>query len=1267
MATRLSPQAPDSPVWQCGGRVLVGSVDKGAGVAVGPQRVLTARHVVGGRQPGTPVSFQPLAGDAVSVCLPIRFAEGLDAAALDLADAVVWSPVANAKAGERWFANATGASNDPVLTGAVSAIGVPITDARGNRVKVIQLQVEQDLGGFKGYSGGAVLNEQGQVTGLLIEQKPQRIPVRQPAASNVLFALPIADVAKSLRIDVSLAPEQPEALAAQRTRLESYLTAARAAATQHPYTIGIVGAPSLSAVYLPQQLAVQVDQTPSSNAGGLAPGREPVGGTGPQPAGRPGQEPAGGLGRKLADNDQPVYRRGGYTDPKTGVTVGDIREALQRLDIDDVLERNQRALIVGAPGSGKSSLLRHLIEVSADDWAGEERHDFIPVLVHARSLLGSLPINKAIAGALRQDLGARLDDIDLDGLFASSPMPGLSWLILLDGLDEIFEPDSRHHVMDIVERWQGDPRYRFLITSRPLPDRELYTLRAIGMPTYEIQTIAEDQLPLLARRWFHALGVPDPEATVDLFIAQVRRARMAQLARNPLIATISCVVFASNPDRELPYSRADLYEAFVASFLEKIFADGHFLGSIKERVSRYGPQASAAVDTLVGELRSLIQDLAISRFIGSELSLRAEAEQLVARYRPSTVPLNSWNHLAAELLVQSGLISARAGDLIFNHETIIEYLAACTRTMPSRTARLGIRERWQLVTRAGSNESYALFVVALLRRRGIDLTDRPPAVLQLRKLLHARLVAALVHDGCELEPNVVAVATQCLSTIATMKTSGIPDVLRWGIWWQDDDCVMAAKALTLIDKNRGLDLLFTLAADPTVPSFSVFDVLAEIMVMEDLTEIDSARGLSVLYKFASAPSAVEVDQIEDSFNRMMIADLILDRALELGTELLKTLSRDSSMDLVDRLNCIERLVDMDRTSAIEALISIIVGTENGLSAVLGTYSYLYGLDKSAAVAALTCVATDRARGGQFRAAAAAMLYRDAMPEGLRAFRELSSDQNVFGFHRVYHFAEFADQDERASRLLKLSKDTTLLPEWRTFAAVELLECARDEGVDALRAIKLDVSVDRRTRRNLAMRIFAYERLATAPELLIKFWRPVTRFMNADKLICGEDAVPSLSRYLLPLERRMGVRRFHPAPLLAFLGYLLCCLFAAGVLSAVFPEGSVLRIIWTLFGLVLLSFAWNVAVWSVQYILVTDMRLMVVRGLITRKITIMPLISITDMYFERPIFGQLFGYGTFSFAGSGMLRVLKYVPYPERLYRDIFSLALSRESDSAHGK
>jgi hypothetical protein len=1058
---------------------------------------------------------------------------------------------------------------------------------------------------------------------------------------------------------------------AQRDRLGSYLAAARAAAARHPYTITVSGspaAPALSSVYLRQQLGAQVDQALSFDAGGPVPGPVPVGGTEPaagaggEPAGGPGQEPTTGPGQESV-----ARRPGAYANPSTGVTADHILDALHRFDIDDVLARNRGALIVGGPGSGKSSLLRHVIEVAADRWQVEGGGAFVPVLVHARSLLSSLPMNKAIAEALRQDLGALLGDIDLDDLLAGPPLPGLAWLIQLDGLDEISETEQRQQVIEIVGRWWKDPRYRwyrFVIASRPLEDRELYMLRTIGIPAFEIQTFSDDQLPILAAHWFDALGWPDAKQAAGLFMAQIRQARILQLARNPLIATISCVVFASNRERGLPYNRADLYEEFIESSLdnfEKMYNAGHYLASIKERVGRYGPQAIAAAETLARKMRSLMQDLAISRLTGSELDLRIEVEQLAEAYWPSGEPPKPWNDVVGELLVHSGLITARAGGLAFTHETIAEYLAAYARATPPRSGRLGVRERWQLRTRAGSNESYPLFVVALLRRQGMDLTRRPPAFLQMRKLLHARLVAALVHDGCErdLDPSVVAVVTERLNEIATKKTSGIPFGLRRGIWWQDDDCVMAAKALTLIDKDRGLELLFTLAADPTVPSFSIFDVLAEVMVMEDLTEIDSARGLSVLHQYASAPSPAGVDREEDSYNRMMIADLIMDRNAELGAELLRALAEDTSMDMTDRMDCIERLIDIDRQTAIEALEGIIIDTGTGLPRVLTTYSYLNGLDGSAAVAALAHVATDPARGGYSRAVASTVLYHAARPEGLRALRELSGDQAVPGFYRVHNFAEFGDPEERDSRFLALSRDTTLPAAWRAFAAEELSAHDRQTGIDALRAVQHDVSIDRRARTKLRMRAFLLERFPGPPALLARTWKPTARLLDAQNLAPEADGGPmSVRRYLLPHERLRGARRPHPVPLLAPLSFVLCGLVAAVVLSGLFPQGRDLAAIWALWGLLLLYLAWRVGAWSAEYLVLTDQRLLYTRGLIVRKVNMVPLGAIADMQFERPLFGLMFDCGTFSIASARWKMRLEYMPHPDSLYQDLFSLSLT---------
>jgi len=93
----------------------------------------------------------------------------------------------------------------------------------------------------------------------------------------------------------------------------------------------------------------------------------------------------------------------------------------------------------------------------------------------------------------------------------------------------------------------------------------------------------------------------------------------------------------------------------------------------------------------------------------------------------------------------------------------------------------------------------------------------------------------------------------------------------------------------------------------------------------------------------------------------------------------------------------------------------------------------------------------------------------------------------------------------------------------------------------------------------------------------------------------------------------------------------------------------------------------VAAWSVEFLVLTDRRLLHIwGGLLVRKVSMMPLGRIADMQFKRPLFGVVFDYGTFSIAsrGSTIRRQLKYMPHPGRLYRDLFSLFLTGELDDS---
>ena len=202
------------------GRVLVGGKDCGAGFALGPRLVVTANHVVRGRK-GKPVEYVPAGGEAVGVERVQPDADH-DAAILWLAsDVGEFLPISAPVRGAQWRVESPPlGANEPDLHGTVTTARMTIHKANGQSVEVVQLEVDEHLGDFEGYSGSAVLDSPGRAAlALLIEQKPLRTAVplgERPAASNVLYAVPMADViiacglpvraARPLRFDVGLLP-----------------------------------------------------------------------------------------------------------------------------------------------------------------------------------------------------------------------------------------------------------------------------------------------------------------------------------------------------------------------------------------------------------------------------------------------------------------------------------------------------------------------------------------------------------------------------------------------------------------------------------------------------------------------------------------------------------------------------------------------------------------------------------------------------------------------------------------------------------------------------------------------------------------------------------------------------------------------------------------------------------------------------------------------------------------------------------------------------
>jgi len=153
------------------------------------------------------------------------------------------------------------------------------------------------------------------------------------------------------------------------------------------------------------------------------------------------------------------------------------------------------------------------------------------------------------------------------------------------------------------------------------------------------------------------------------------------------------------------------------------------------------------------------------------------------------------------------------------------------------------------------------------------------------------------------------------------------------------------------------------------------------------------------------------------------------------------------------------------------------------------------------------------------------------------------------------------------------------------------------------------------------------------------------------------------KYLLPTERTVIRVRRHWAILandgLQALGLVVLAALVS-VLGRNTPGAQWLA--WWLLLTAALRFAFVWGEWFVERFVVTDMRVIMTSGIITRKVAMMPLVKVTDMTYERSVLGQLLGYGVFIVESAGQDQALSrvnFLPRPDRLYIQVAELLFGK--------
>ncbi len=158
--------------------------------------------------------------------------------------------------------------------------------------------------------------------------------------------------------------------------------------------------------------------------------------------------------------------------------------------------------------------------------------------------------------------------------------------------------------------------------------------------------------------------------------------------------------------------------------------------------------------------------------------------------------------------------------------------------------------------------------------------------------------------------------------------------------------------------------------------------------------------------------------------------------------------------------------------------------------------------------------------------------------------------------------------------------------------------------------------------------------------------------------------------ILPTERRVLRVRMHWASTIKYVAIAVSIIVVVSLIQWLLtPLGATVWVLQTiLFGvdvLTLLYLAYHLAWWWHEVIMVTDKRFVMVSGIFTEKIDMMPVSKVTDLTYFRSFMGIILNYGTLRIESAGQHQALEFfdfIPDPKSVYEALTKLLFGGSPD-----
>ena len=235
-------------------------------------------------------------------------------------------------------------------------------------------------------------------------------------------------------------------------------------------------------------------------------------------------------------------------------------------DIVTAIQKFNKLVLLGDPGSGKSTTLKYLAyKICRDRNKHEILSSLIPIYIKASE------VAEYVSKTHRSLSEFIIENHTKYGLLFSESLENNKLIILFDGLDEVNIINSRHNVVDRLNSFVAQyPSIKIIVTSRLVGYCE--TRLNGSFFHFEIDKFNREQIQKFITNWHVSVSShSDGDKTKALTEANIlfnsicRNKSVYRLASNPLLITIIALI--NYQGNNLPEKRVALYDIATSTFL----------------------------------------------------------------------------------------------------------------------------------------------------------------------------------------------------------------------------------------------------------------------------------------------------------------------------------------------------------------------------------------------------------------------------------------------------------------------------------------------------------------------------------------------------------------------------------------------------------------------------------------------------------------------------------------------------------------------------